>query len=123
MAFLWDLVARGLSAHPAAAGKAAAPALPEAPALPAGQAIDGLVGLEKIAFAARQAIATAGLREDGRLTPAVLAEAARLIPGTVALDEAAHVAAVLIPYLVDLRREHPVSDHTVDALLYAATRR
>ncbi len=103
-------MARGLAAHPVAQPSSAELRrrlpLAEAPALPAGRATDGLIGLEKIAFAARQAIATkgAGLGAGGRLTPAVLEEAARLIPESVAIDEAAHVAAALIPYLVDLRR-------------------
>ena len=115
MAFLWDLLARGLSAHPAAPAQARPAA--EAPALPVGRATDGLVGLEKIAFAAREAIATKGsdLGADGRLTLAVLDEAARLIPEGVAIDEAAHVAAVLIPYLVDLRRENVMNNPVVDA--------
>ena len=109
MAFLWDLVARGMGAHPPAPVRpppSPAPPAAEALALPVNLTIDGLVGLEKIAFAARQALAARwlGLRTDGPLTRAVLEEAAATIPEGAALDEAAQVAAVLIPFLVDLRR-------------------
>ena len=105
MALLVDLFEKAFAAHPAAPPPAT-PAAPAIPAIPIGVATDGLVALEKICFAGRQAIVAKGgdLQADANLSLAVLDLAAQYIPAAAELDAAAHVAAVLIPILIALRR-------------------
>ena len=118
MAYLWektaDVAASAFGAHSAAP----APPARTVPAITVGAATDGLVSLEKICLAARQAIAAKGgdLQADANLTLAVLDLAAEYIPAAAQIDEAAHVAAVLIPVLVELRRANPIGPANADPL-------
>lgn len=117
MAFIWDLIKRFPAPAPAPAAAPAPEPEEPVPDLPLSQAVTGLAGLEKIAFAARRAIATRGasLPDDAALTLAILDEAAALIPETAAIDQAAHVAATVIPFLIDLRRARPMNNPVEDA--------
>ncbi len=93
------------------------PPPPAAPKSWADEATRGAVALEGIAFALRHALAAkgSGHEDDPALPAAVLEAAAGLIPGGAALDEAAQVAAVVVPALIALRRAHPMANPVVEA--------
>ncbi len=118
VSWLIETFARAIAADPAPTPAAATPAV-SVPAITVSQATDGLVALGKICTYARAAIASKGgnLAADEALTLAVLDEAAQLIPlpQVQELDEAAHVAAALIPVLIALRRANPMNNPVVDA--------